>query len=303
MVFGLGKKKKEDAPVQAQMSPEAMAMLTQMAQSGGAAQAQPMAPSMPAPGTAQVSAAGLTQLPTVATAAAAPAGVELSAKEQRKQARDEKKAAAIAKREEKEIARRRKKNSKSRFSRAKYLRDAEGNALSSVILSSTLLVLTFIIPIFLNAFFLIPATKENLTVIEEVNSFRSMIDQARPVLQAAVARKKERDDTLTQKLGGFADGENAAGALRRLISDLKSRGAIMKSADTGTVVNGDVGIEQLTAKTITIELQSDFLNYLLVRNRFVRSQPRINVAQEDIIAAPGDPIVDVTLVLSIPAKS
>ena len=303
MVFGLGKKKMEDAPVQAQMSPEAMAMLTQMAQSGGAAQAQPMAPSMPAPGTAQVSAAGLTQLPTVATAAAAPAGVELSAKEQRKQARDEKKAAAIAKREEKEIARRRKKNSKSRFSRAKYLRDAEGNALSSVILSSTLLVLTFIIPIFLNAFFLIPATKENLTVIEEVNSFRSMIDQARPVLQAAVARKKERDDTLTQKLGGFADGENAAGALRRLISDLESRGAVMKSADTGTVVNGDVGIAQLTAKTITIELQSDFLNYLLVRNRFVRSQPRINVAQEDIIAAPGDPIVDVTLVLSIPAKS
>ena len=72
MVFGLGKKKKEDAPVQAQMSPEAMAMLTQMAQSGGAAQAQPMAPSMPAPGTAQVSAAGLTQLPTVATAAAVP---------------------------------------------------------------------------------------------------------------------------------------------------------------------------------------------------------------------------------------
>ena len=303
MVFGLGKKKKEDAPVQAQMSPDAMAMLTQMAQSGGG-QAQPMAPSMPAPGTAPVSEAGLTQLPTVATAtAAAPAGVELSAKEQRKQAREEKKAAAIAKREEKEIARRRKKNSKSRFSRAKYLREAEGNALSSVILSSTLLVLTVIIPIFLNAFFLIPATKENLMVIEEVTSFRSMIDQARPVLQAAVTRKKERDDLLTQKLAGFAGGENAAGALRRLISDLESRGAVMKSADTGTVVNGDVGIQQLTAKTITIELKADFLNYLLVRNRFVRSQPRINVAQEDIIAAPGDPIVDVTLVLSIPAKS
>ena len=59
----------------------------------------------------------------------------------------------------------------------------------------------------------------------------------------------------------------------------------------------------MTGKTITIELKADFLNYLLVRNRFVRSQPRVNVAQEDIIAAPGDPIVDVTLVLSIPAKS
>ena len=130
-----------------------------------------------------------------------------------------------------------------------------------------------------------------------------MIDQARPILQAAVARKKERDDALTQKLAGFADGDSAAGALRRLISDLESRGAVMKSADTGAVVNSDVGIENLTGKTITIELKADFLNYLLVRNKFVRSQPRINVAQEDIIAAPGDPIVDVTLVLSIPAKS
>ena len=73
--------------------------------------------------------------------------------------------------------------------------------------------------------------------------------------------------------------------------------------DSGAVVNSDVGIEKLTGKTITIELKADFLNYLLVRNKFVRSQPRINVAQEDIIAAPGDPIVDVTLVLSIPAKS
>ena len=57
MVFGLGKKK-HGAPAQAQMSPEAMAMLAQLAQSGGAAQAQPMAPSMPAPGTAPVAGAG-----------------------------------------------------------------------------------------------------------------------------------------------------------------------------------------------------------------------------------------------------
>ena len=302
MVFGLGKKK-QDAPAQAQMSPEAMAMLNQLAQSGGAARRSQWRRAC-RPGTAQVAATGqLTQFPSVAAAPAAPAGIELSAKEQRKQAREGKKAAATAKREEKELERRRKKNSRSRFSRAKYLRESEGNALSSVILSSTLLVLTFIIPIFLNAFFLIPATKENRSIIQEVNTFRSMIEQARPILQAAVARKKERDDALTQKLAGFADGDSAAGALRRLISDLESRGAVMKSADTGAVVNSDVGIENLTGKTITIELKADFLNYLLVRNKFVRSQPRINVAQEDIIAAPGDPIVDVTLVLSIPAKS
>ena len=52
MVFGLGKKKEDTAPA-AQMSPEAMAMLTQMAQQGGGQQAAPMAPSMPPAGAAQ----------------------------------------------------------------------------------------------------------------------------------------------------------------------------------------------------------------------------------------------------------
>ena len=53
MVFGLGKKEEVQAPAPTQqMSAEAMAMLSQMTQQGGNAQAAPMAPSLQQPGAA-----------------------------------------------------------------------------------------------------------------------------------------------------------------------------------------------------------------------------------------------------------
>lgn len=305
MVFGFGKKK-DDAPGPAQMSPEAVAMLNQLAQATPEGMAQ--APSMAQPaGTAPTmpGTAGMTQFPTVATAtnSVESTGADLPAKEQRKLAREEKKAVAVAKREEKEIARRRKRNAKARFSRASYLREADGNASSSVALAGFFLAITIIIPLVVNALFLLPATRSNQEIIEEVRSLKSIVDQAQPILQAAIARKKEREDALQTKLAGFVADEEATVALRKLVSDLEARGAALKASAAGTVVNTDVGLPGLAGKSLTMEMRVDFLDYLLVRNRFVRSQPRVNVSEETIVAAPGDPIVDVKLVLVVPARS
>ena len=306
MIFGLGKKK-VDEPAPMQMSPEAMAMVGQLAQatpSGGA-----QAPSMPpaADAAAPVTdAGGLTQFPPIVGNAAShleAASAELSAKDQRKLAREEKRGATIANREEKEIARRRKRNAKAPFSRAKYLREADGNATSSVALAGVFLVMTIIVPLVVNIMFLLPATRSNQEIIEEVRSLQAIVEQAKPILQTAIARKNERQETLQGQLAGFSTNEDAAGALRRLVSDLEARGAILKPDTSGTVVNSDVGVTGVTGKNLTVEMKVDFLNYLLVRNRFVRSQPRINVAEETIEAAPGDPIVNVRLVLTVPART
>ena len=305
MVFGLGRKK--DAPAPMQMSPEAMAMLNQLAQaapSGGAA-----APSMaPATGAApgMPGANGLVQFPTIAAnvdISADPSSNGLSAKEQRKLAREEKQAAAIAEREEKQIARRRKRNSKARFSRAQYLRDAEGNATSSVGLAGFFLAVTIILPIVMNGLFLIPATRSNQEIIQEVRSLQAIVDQAQPILQAAIGKKNERKEALQGQLVAFVADEEATAALRRFVSDLESRGAALKTDTSGTVVNTDVGLGGVTGKSLTLEMKVDFLDYLLVRNRFVRSQSHINVLEETIEANPGDPFMDVKLVLMVPART
>lgn len=305
MVFGLGRKK-DQAAAATQMSPEALAMLNQLAQAAPTGMAQAPAMAQPAGAAPTMpSGAGMTQFPTLAAVASSveTTGVELTAKDQRKLAREEKKAAAIAKREEKDILRRRKRNAKARFSRAQYLREAVGNATSSVALAGFLIAITIIIPLVVNALFLLPATRSNQEIIEEVRSLKSLVDQAQPILQAAIAKKKDREATLQTKLAAFSADEQATAALRKLVSDLETRGAVMKPSAAGTVVNTDVGLPGVAGKSMTVEMKVDFLDYLLVRNRFVRSQSSVNVAEETIVATPGDPIVDVKLVLLVPARS
>ena len=320
MAFGLGKKKEEAAPA-AQMSPEAMAMLTQMAQQGGGQQAAPMAPSMPPAGAApdqQAQPAGQLpgQLPGQAPspagapmfdpaaglAGAGTANSNLTKKEQRRLAREQKKASANAAKEEKARQRRAKKGAKSRFSRARYLREANGNAATGVALSGILVLLTLFGPILLNALFLLPQTSENREVASRVQSYNDIISQAAPLLQVAVKNKADREAEIQSRINNFRGGETVTTDLRQFISDLEARGAEFSSEASRTVTNSNVGVVGLVGKTLTMDMETDFLSYLLVRNKLARTQPSIDVTTEEIVATLGDPIVAVKLVLTVPAQ-
>ena len=302
MVFGLGKNKQEQAPDPAQqMSAEAMAMLTQMAQQGGTAQAAPMAPSLQQPGEAPQNAAppAAMQAPVETFQSA---NSNLTKKEQKALAREQKKAAARARSEEKERHRAQKKGAKSRFSRAKYLREANGNAAAGVALSCLLVLLTMFGPIMINLFVLLPQTAENREIASRVQQYKDVLRQAAPLLQVAVNSKTEREASIQNRIGGFRDGEAASAALRQFISDLEGRGVSFLTETSRTISNADIGVAGLVGKSLTMELEADFLNYLLVRNKMVRSQSAIVVQQEEITASPGNPIVMIKLVLSIPAR-
>ena len=302
MVFGLGKKKEEQAPAPTQqMSAEAMTMLSQMAQQGDNAQAAPMAPSLQQPGAAPRVAAVPAGIP-------APVGnietanTNLTKKEQKALAREQKKAAAKASKEEKERIRLQKKGAKTRFSRAKYLREASGNAAAGVALSILLVLLTLFGPVMINLFVLLPQTAENREIASRVEQYNDVLRQATPLLQVAIKNKGERETSIQNKIGGFRDGETASATLRQFVSDLESRGATFVTETSRTITNADIGVQGLVGKSMTMELEADFLNYLLVRNKMVRSQASIVVQQEEIIASPGNPIVTIKLVLSIPAR-
>ena len=302
MVFGLGKKKEEQAPAPTQqMSAEAMTMLSQMARQGDNAQAAPMAPSLQQPGAAPQVAAVPAGIP-------APVGnietanTNLTKKEQKALAREQKKAAAKASKEEKERIRLQKKGAKTRFSRAKYLREASGNAAAGVALSILLVLLTLFGPVMINLFVLLPQTAENREIASRVEQYNDVLRQATPLLQVAIKNKGERETSIQNKIGGFRDGETASATLRQFVSDLESRGATFVTETSRTITNADIGVQGLVGKSMTMELEADFLNYLLVRNKMVRSQASIVVQQEEIIASPGNPIVTIKLVLSIPAR-
>ena len=299
MVFGLGKKKDEAAPA-AQMSPEAMTVLTQMAQQDSTQQSAPMAPSMPAEGQPQPGQP--MGAPSDISATQPSANSNLTKKEQRRLAREQKKAAAQAAKEEKARQRRAKKGAKSRFSRARYLREADGNAAATVALTSVMVLLTLFGPILLNALFLLPQTSENREIASKVQGYKDTISQAAPLLQLAVKNKSERETEIQSRINNFRDGETVTAELRQFISDLEARGASFTSEASRTVTNSDVGVVGLAGKTLTMDMEADFLGYLLVRNKLARAQPSIVVVQEEIVASPGDPIVSIRIVLTVPAR-
>ncbi len=336
MAFGFGKDK--DAPQtgaqpaqpaqqpSTQMSPEAMAMLAQMAQGGaaaggqpGAAQMQPgqapaqpatpMAPTMPSQGMAPnmgmpgAGAPGLPQMPGMPQLPISPAAnPSLSKKERREIEREQKKAAAVSRKEEKELAKRRKKGTKSRFSRAKYLRESQGNAAAGLTLWTMLLLITIFGPILVNSMLLLPQTRQNQEIVQQVESYRQIIERSQPALQGAVNNKTAREAAINGRLNTFRDGENVAGQLRQFISELEANGAQITSEASRTVTNTGVGVSGLVGKTLSLEMTTDFLTYLRLRNKFVRSQQSVTVSGESIAATPGDPIVAVTLTIMIPAK-
>ena len=317
MVFGLGRKKDEAAAqTQApQMSPAAMEMLQQAA-TGAPAAGQAMAPSMTqgmeqAPPTAM--APSMAQ--PAAAAAFPPAGAAempsftptpdaaLASGRTAKPSREEKKAAAAARKEMKLLEKRRKKGSKARFSRARYLREANGNAAAGLALSILLLIATILGPVLLNFSVLIPQTRENQEIVSQVQQYNDILAQAQPLLEVAIKNKTQREQAIAGRLGAFGEASAVTGQLRQLVNDLEAANAQIIDEASRTVVNSNLGIGGLTGKTITLKMRADFLSYLLVRNKFMRSQQSVNVTNERVAASEGDPIVDIEVTIVVPARS
>ncbi|MBL92394.1 MAG: hypothetical protein CMH56_11365 [Myxococcales bacterium] len=325
MVFGLGRKKDEAAAqTQApQMSPAAMEMLQQAA-TGAPAAGQAMAPSMTpgmeqAPPTSMAPSIAPSMAPSMAQPAAAAAFPPAGAAEMpsftpapeaapasgrtAKPSREEKKAAAAARKEMKLLEKRRKKGSKARFSRARYLREANGNAAAGLALSILLLIATILGPVLLNFSVLIPQTRENQEIVSQVQQYNDILAQAQPLLEVAIKNKTQREQAIAGRLGAFGEASAVTGQLRQLVNDLEAANAQIIDEASRTVVNSNLGIGGLTGKTVTLKMRADFLSYLLVRNKFMRSQQSVNVSNERVAASEGDPIVDIEVTIVVPARS
>ena len=325
MVFGLGRKKDEAAAqTQApQMSPAAMEMLQQAA-TGAPAAGQAMAPSMTpgmeqAPATSMAPSMALSMAPSMTQPAAAAAFPPTGAAEMpsftptpdaapasgrtAKPSREEKKAAAAARKEMKLLEKRRKKGSKARFSRARYLREANGNAAAGLALSILLLIATILGPVLLNFSVLIPQTRENQEIVSQVQQYNDILAQAQPLLEVAIKNKTQREQAIAGRLGAFGEASAVTGQLRQLVNDLEAANAQIIDEASRTVVNSNLGIGGLTGKTVTLKMRADFLSYLLVRNKFMRSQQSVNVSNERVAASEGDPIVDIEVTIVVPARS
>ncbi len=263
------KRKKSAADAAPQLSGEALALLAQLqAQTGGNNRLDP------------------NQFPDISGNAAAPAANADGTSTSRNNKQQQK--------DEKRRAKRRKQATKSRFSRARYLREINGNATAGVVLWLFLGIVFLIGPFLLNTKYLLPETRANLQIIDEIAALNAEITRIQPQLALSTERKNALQSQLATELQQFPPSEQVKTATNSLISDLRLAG--MRVNDEALEIStNDLGVRGITGQGLEIRLDADFLTYWRLRNDFIRQFPASYVVEESIIAEPHNEIMKIHL--------
>jgi len=212
----------------------------------------------------------------------------------------DRKQRAKIKKEEKIRAARRRRLAKSGFSRTRYLREANGNAMTSLVLLIGLFFLLVPGPIIINTQYVLPLTAKNRVIIAEIAALQANISQSQPIIEMAIADKNARETEISRLVSGLKDTPTARSALLGFIAALEQNGVRVKSQASRNIVSEEIGIANLIDQRATISLEASFLDYLLIRNKFIRGLSSINVSQEVITARGTNPLVGIELSLSLP---
>ena len=226
-----------------------------------------------------------------------------AAKERKKQEAGNKKAdkaaAAKEKKEEKIRAKRRKKLAKTRFSRARYLREANGNAIAGVVLWVFLITAFIIGPVMLNIAFLIPQTNENLRIINEVDGLRRSIEQNKPQISLMSEKRKQKEGQIASFTTSFIQQEQAKTLLENFVTQLEDAGMVVTQsnlANTGLTATSIIGV----SAALTVE--GNYLDWLRVRNKFIREQRAISIPNEAVKVSEDGSTMVISAQIIVPAS-
>lgn len=226
-----------------------------------------------------------------------------AAKERKKQEAGDKKAdkaaAAKEKKEEKIRAKRRKKLAKTRFSRARYLREANGNAIAGVVLWVFLITAFIVGPVMLNIAFLIPQTNENLRIINEVDGLRRSIELNQPQIAVMSEKRKQKEGQIASFTTSFIQQEQAKTLLENFVTQLEDAGmAVTQSnlANTGLTATSIIGV----SAALTVE--GNYLDWLRVRNKFIREQRAISIPNEAVKVSEDGSTMVISAQIIVPAS-
>lgn len=196
--------------------------------------------------------------------------------------------------DEKRRTKRRKQAAKARFSRTRYLREINGNATAGVVLWLFLGIIFLIGPFLLNTKYLLPETRENLRIIDEIARLNTEIMRIQPQLASNAETKLALQNNLRTQLQQFPPSETVKAATTGLINNLRLAGMQVNDEDLKISTN-DLGVQGITGQGLEISLDSDFLTYWKLRNDFVRQFPASHVVEESIIAEPHNEIMKIYL--------
>ena len=301
---------------QQSMQPESAQQMLMAAMQAPAQQAQmpaqpmPTQPMMPEQNlqNQQISAQPMMQqqMPPMGVGAIDISGMSKSGG---KSKRELKKEAAAAKRaekdkktkqasEEKTRKRRRKQLSKMRFSRPRYLRESNGNLISSIVLWLFMLMILIGGSVSLVNLYLAPITAENQQTIREIEQLKNTIRNSQPRIQQALAARRERESEVQLLASTLPSAEQTRAQFEQFISRMEAVDIIVENVEIQSI---DLGASAITGIQFSANLTTNYLQWLQERNRFMRRQTFGRVPVEVITASDESSDITVQVTMILPA--
>ena len=219
------------------------------------------------------------------------------AEKERKKA--EKKAQLLEKAEEKKRAKRRKKLAKTRFSRARYLREANGNAIAGASLWTFMIIAFIVGPFLLNTAILIPQTNENMRVLSEAENLKRSIVVNRPKITVMADRRKQKNNQINAFASSFVPRAEAAKSLEDLALQLEQAGLEVTPI---AISNAALTAQSIVGTSATFSVNGSYLDWLRIRNKFVRSQTAISIPIETMAINDETGQMEITAQIILPSR-
>ena len=220
-------------------------------------------------------------------------------KEEKEKKAAEKKALAKEKADEKKRAKRRKKLAKTRFSRARYLREANGNAIAGVVLWIFIILIFIAGPFMLNTAVLIPQTNENLRILTELDSLERSIVVNRPQITAMVEKRKQKQGQITAFTTSFIPSAQASESFEDLARQLEQAGLEIEPI---SITPFPLTATSIVGTSVSFEISGNYLDWLRVRNKFVRSHGAISIPTESVSINDETGAMQITAQIIIPSS-
>ena len=202
--------------------------------------------------------------------------------------------------EEKTRKKRRKQLSKMRFSRARYLRESNGNLISSIVLWLFLLTIWVGGSLSLVNLYLAPITQANQQTIQEIDQLQRTIRNSQPQIQQALTTRRERESEVQLLASTLQSNEQIRSQLEQFIAQMKAADIVVENEDIQTV---DLGSPAITGIQFSANLTTNYLKWLQERNRFLRRQAFGRIPVERITASEESSEITVEVSIILPAAN
>ena len=221
-------------------------------------------------------------------------------KEQAAAKRAEKDKKAKQATEERTRKKRRKQLSKMRFSRPRYLRDANGNLISSIVLWLFMLIILIGGSVSLVNLYLAPITEANQQTIREIAQLKNTIRNSQPRIQQALSARRERESEIQLLASTLPSADQIRAQFEQFVDRMEDVEIDVQNVEIQSV---DLGASAITGIQFSANLTTNYLQWLQERNRFMRRHAFGRVPNEVITADENSSDITVSVTMILPAAN